>query len=318
MRFSSRKIMGNRRKERLLLAMRDLELLHEQVFCRLSEMERNKELKQILAKLSSMEGVHASLWQKLVGSNTATRHARLMQFAVSVIAAMRKIIGVALTTKIMERVEYDTEDQLDSLIKKGIVTKKERAAISDIDRMDERDEAPLEKRIIMHGGVLNNIRDVTFGMNDGLVEVLAAVAGFGVALQAASLVLVAGFIVAVSGTLSMAAGAYLATNYEKNIHEKESQYSSAGKSAYYVGLFYLIGALFPVAPFAFGIGGYHGIMLSILVTALVLIIVSTLIAIVSDVKISHSMTKTLIISLGAVAVTMLLGSYARSVLHINI
>ncbi len=305
-------------KQGMLTTMRNQELFHEQVFGRLGAAERDPELKRILLSLSEMERAHAAEWQKLLKGQAQTRpaHAR---FAASAVLALRRLAGVALTVKILERMELDVYARFDRDLSKGGITRSELSTIERIRRAEDENERPLGARVIAHGSVLNNIRDVTFGMNDGLVEVLAAATGLGAALQAASLVFLAGFIVAVSGTLSMSAGAYLATNYEERLDTKKGPSGrSAKKSAYYVGAFYFLGALFPIAPFAFGIGSYPGILLSTLITVLVLTAVSALMAIVSDVRITRSVAKTLAVSLGAVVVTIAIGAYTRTVLHINI
>ena len=72
------------------------------------------------------------------------------------------------------------------------------------------DEEKLERRIITdYSPGLNHIRDVIFGMYDGLVEVFAATAGLAIAIQNPTLVLFGGIIFAISGTLSMAGSSYL-------------------------------------------------------------------------------------------------------------
>ena len=174
-----------------------------------------------------------------------------------------------------------------------------------------------KEKLLEHSPMLNNIRSLIFGMNDGLVEILGAVAGFAAALQQPTLVIAAGFIVAIAGTLSMTGGAYLSVDYEKSIYKKKKTDSSKA-AAFYTGIAYIIGALVPLLPFLFGASGYYALGVSIIITAIILSIVSTVISIVSDTPILERMVKTLLISLGIVAITITLGVYARSVLHLNI
>ncbi len=168
------------------------------------------------------------------------------------------------------------------------------------------------------GQFFKNIRDIMFGMNDGLVELLGVAVGLAAALRTPIIVFIAGFIVAISGTLSMAAGAYLSTGYEMGVDGKKRRYESATASAFYVGIFYFIGSLFPLAPFALGFLGYTAIILSIVFTAIVLIFTSSFIAKASNKSIPKAIAKTLLISLGVAAVTILLGAYVRSAFHITI
>jgi VIT1/CCC1 family predicted Fe2+/Mn2+ transporter len=71
----------------------------------------------------------------------------------------------------------------------------------------------------MGGG--GGIRDVIFGANDGLVSILALVAGVYGAITESHVILVAGAAGAIAGAISMGAGAYLSAKSEKEVTEKE-------------------------------------------------------------------------------------------------
>jgi len=73
----------------------------------------------------------------------------------------------------------------------------------------------------MGGG--GGVRDVIFGANDGLVSILALVAGVYGAITESHPVLIAGIAGAVAGAISMGAGAYLSSKSEKEVTEKESE-----------------------------------------------------------------------------------------------
>jgi len=72
----------------------------------------------------------------------------------------------------------------------------------------------------MGGG--GGVRDVIFGANDGLVSILALVAGVYGAITESQPILIAGIAGAVAGAISMGAGAYLSAKSEKEVTEKES------------------------------------------------------------------------------------------------
>jgi VIT1/CCC1 family predicted Fe2+/Mn2+ transporter len=72
----------------------------------------------------------------------------------------------------------------------------------------------------MGGG--GGVRDVIFGANDGLVSILALVAGVYGALTESHPILIAGIAGAVAGAISMGAGSYLSAKSEKEVTEKES------------------------------------------------------------------------------------------------
>ncbi|MGI0134212.1 MAG: VIT1/CCC1 transporter family protein [Candidatus Micrarchaeaceae archaeon] len=305
------------RKEKYIEELYRSEMLHREVYKNLAAKEKSRVLKPLLQRLAGLEAEHTILWGRLLDTSRVRPSMLKIHLLTLFIYVVRGVIGLALAVKMIEYGEAQLTAKLNRTLEMLPVSRKERGAIHGLERSMERMEGPLQQKIIEYSPVLKNIRDVIFGMNDGLVEVLAAVAGFAAALQQPVLVLLAGGIVAISGTLSMAGGAYLSTEYEKSIKLDEGKgRSSARLSAAYVGLFYIIGAAFPLVPFAFGIGGYYGIIGSVIITAIVLTIVSALISVVSDTSIARRVARTLAISLGIASVTVIIGFVARIALHL--
>ena len=79
------------------------------------------------------------------------------------------------------------------------------------------------------------------GMNDALVELLGALAGFTLAFQNSRLISVTGLIVGLAGTLSMFSSEYLAV--------KEEEAPSPLKAAFYTGIAYLFTVIFLISPY---------------------------------------------------------------------
>ena len=286
------------------------EAIHREVYRILSERESDPWRKRILVRLHKIESEHVSIYSRISGTKTVYVDWRVVRALV----ILKSLIGTELVIKIME----NRESRMESIIRANLAHygKSVKAVLA-----SERNEDKLKSKMLLFSPVLSNIRDVVFGMNDGLVEIVAAVAGIGAALQTPVLVLVAGMIVAISGTLSMAGGAYLSTDYQNTIEKtrgKDFKYMSPIRSAAYVGISYIIGAMFPLMPFIFGIGGYHGIAISILLTALVLVFSSALISIIGNKPVVRRIATTLLITLGIAAITILLGYYARVHFHIAI
>ena len=73
----------------------------------------------------------------------------------------------------------------------------------------------------MRGG--GGVRDIIFGANDGLVSILALVAGVYGAIMESHTIFIAGVAGAVAGAISMGAGAYLSSKSEKEVTEREHE-----------------------------------------------------------------------------------------------
>ncbi len=74
-----------------------------------------------------------------------------------------------------------------------------------------------------HGHSLfgKNIREIIFGIEDGLVSIFGAVIGLAIGSSSSSVVVLGGLAAAISGAISMAAGTYLSSKSEQEWIEKE-------------------------------------------------------------------------------------------------
>lgn len=291
----------------------EIELYQSELYMRFSEHEKDIELRRILIELSKEDSNHAMLW----GAKAQDLHKkRVGNLRFRVMLLLRKTLGLELAIKLIDYKEYEIKAKIKKQCPPRDIAEADR-----IIKYEESKEGRLKSRILSRNKILANVRDVVFGMNDGLVEILAATAGIGAAIQQPYLVLISGSIVAISGTLSMAGGAYLSTEYQNTIEKKENvknKWHSPKSSAAYVGVAYIFGALFPLLPFIFGMYGYAAIAMSVAITAVVLIITSAIISIVSDTPIIERISKTLAITLGIALITIVIGAAARHYLKISV
>jgi len=172
------------------------------------------------------------------------------------------------------------------------------------------------------------VRDIFLGLNDGLVEVIGAVSGFFAAFHTASAVFVAGFTVAIAGSISMAAGAFAAVSSQHEMEDiqakrkrflgektEEGENSSPYISAAVVGVSYFLGATVPILPVFFG---ENSIFVSILIALVIAVLISYFLAFVSGMSIAKRIVTNIVIIAIAVAVTYAMGIIARDVFGVKI
>jgi len=173
------------------------------------------------------------------------------------------------------------------------------------------------------------IRNIFLGLNDGLVEILGAVSGFFGAFGSATMVLIAASTTAVAGALSMAAGAFLALNSEKEVKTteiakkvflgEESQMAPMEESplgsALVVGAAYITGAIVPVLPVLIGA---KDALLSVITAGLMVILVSTILSFLSGMDITRRILLNLAIITVAVSVSYAIGVLAKSIWGISV
>jgi len=92
------------------------------------------------------------------------------------------------------------------------------------DEVAERDDdsrSPVAADEEWHGGGAESIRNVIYGVNDGLTATLGVLAGVGGASIDPRVVLIGGLSAMVASGVSMAGGAYLATKSQREIYEDQ-------------------------------------------------------------------------------------------------
>jgi len=195
------------------------------------------------------------------------------------------------------------------------------------------DEFKHEDAVVMAEGERQispqRVRDIFLGLNDGLVEILGAVSGFFGAFANATTVLVAGVMVGVAGALSMGAGAYLAGSSEAEVRGTDARRrrflgepepptdpsDSPVRSGMRVGLSYVVGAVVPVLPVAFGA---RTLLPSLIVAGVVIVAVSTILAFLSGMVVRRRIALNLGIIAAAVLISYVIGLIAKAAWGITV
>jgi VIT1/CCC1 family predicted Fe2+/Mn2+ transporter len=107
-----------------------------------------------------------------------------------------------------------------------------------------REEEKHEKELIelIDEESLKYISSMVLGLNDALVELTAALAGFTLALQNARLIGIVGLITGIAASMSMAASEYLSTKQEET--DKDPV-----KASVYTGIAYICTVVLLVSPY---------------------------------------------------------------------
>jgi predicted membrane protein (TIGR00267 family) len=285
------------------------------------------DLRPTLDELISVETKHLAFWQDFFNMKLSaldfSRRFRLWlivltcklfgQTAVHLVLEAIEVYGVRKYLSLWE--EYKDEP-LGSAVR-GILEDEFKHEDTIVSRLTERKINPVR------------VRNIFLGLNDGLVEILGAVNGFFAAFTATTLVLIAGLTTAVAGSLSMAAGAYVAVSSENEIRRTQrgkerflgeveasiEAQESAITSALIVGTSYFAGAAVPILPVVFGA---KTAIVSVIAGGVVIILVSMILAFLSGMKVRKRIVNNLIIITGAVAVTYGIGILARSLFGIAV
>ena len=176
------------------------------------------ENRAILERIAEDELSHSRVWEGYTGATLRPNRLRVWFYAL-----MAKTLGFTFTVKLLEKGEVIGQDFYATLA----------AEVPEIEKVRD-DEARHEQELI---GMLDEERlrfvgSMVLGMNDALVELTGALAGFSFALRNTRLVALAGLITGISATLSMTSSSYLSAKAEED--------PDAFKSSMYTGFMYLV------------------------------------------------------------------------------
>jgi VIT1/CCC1 family predicted Fe2+/Mn2+ transporter len=193
---------------------------------RLIKKTIDESTRQILAGISENELGDAEFWSQkinqLAGENIKSG---IVSFLNQKVGLMMGVLGTRgfFEWSIIAEDEAVEDFAIQSANVGEINTSEEWTRIASDERLHiER----MKKEVLgmegweMGGG--GGVRDVIFGANDGLVSILALIAGVYGAITESHPILIAGIAGAVAGALSMGAGAYLSAKSEKEVTEKET------------------------------------------------------------------------------------------------
>jgi VIT1/CCC1 family predicted Fe2+/Mn2+ transporter len=167
-----------------------------------------------------------------------------------------RVFGFTFGIKLMEQGEEQAQANYAEL--KGIIPEIERW-IQDEDAHEKALIGMLDEERLRYAG------SVVLGLNDALVELTGALAGFTLALQNTRLIALTGLITGIAASLSMAASEYLSTRSEETS-------KNPARAALYTGVAYVLTVSLLILPYLL-ISNYYLDLAISLTTAVVIIAV---------------------------------------------
>jgi VIT1/CCC1 family predicted Fe2+/Mn2+ transporter len=199
------------------------ELKDAEVYSRLGSSEKDREKGILLSKLGAMEKSHADFWNYFLRKNgqSGTEY-RYPRYKSAFILVLRRLIGLPLVIRLFERGEESVIVEYTNFLNVESLDAEDREKLHSIITDEVLHEEYFASQLSGVSSRLESIRDVFYGMSDGLVEVLAAVAGLVPIVHTPILVAAGGLVVGISGTLSMAIGAYMSTKAHIEIGRRQA------------------------------------------------------------------------------------------------
>lgn len=312
------------------------ELTDLEFYRRLSDRVKDEELKKSLLRLSNVEKEHSTFWKTyLEKEGVDISGLKPKRSKVAFMLFLHRILGTGLTVKLLEYGEVETVAMYREYASRALRDENFRIGLERIIDEEIEHEDVFSYTLDQNREKLERNRDIIYGISDGLVEVLAAIAAFSAIFSNHLDVALSGLVVGASGAMSMSAGAYLSKNSEtqykisklrreailgnhEHDREKVDRYKGESRrSAFNVGIFYIFGAIIPIIPFIF-LGRDYALIIAVILVAVTQGLSNSIIAISMNMKVLRESIKAAGIALLAALGSYLLGQLFHLVLHISI
>ena len=216
-----------------LLVIQKGEITGYHVYLNLSKRIKNKHNQDVLKTMALEEKSHYDTFKTYTNQDVKAGRFQMWFFTF-----ISRLFGLTFGIKLLE----NQEDHNAKLYRK---LEHEIPEISGIIADEEEHEQLLINMINEEG--LNYMSSVVLGLNDALVELTGALAGFTLSLQNSKTIALLGLITGISASLSMAASEYLSTKADEA--DGESGGKNPLKASIYTGIAYVFTVIFLILPF---------------------------------------------------------------------
>ncbi len=280
-----------------LLAFQQLELTEYEIYARLARGLPEGENRRILERIAADELRHARDWQAITGQKVKPK--RLWVWVYTWIA---RVFGLTFGLKLMERGEERAQGGYKDLL--GVIPNVE-AWLQDEEEHEHQLLGMLEEERLHYAG------SVVLGLNDALVELTGALAGFTLALQNTKLIALSGLITGIAASLSMAASEYLSTRSEGT--EKHPL-----RAAVYTGIAYIATVTLLVLPYLLFASFYLDLALTLLVAVVIIAAFNFYISVAKDEPFTRRFAEMALLSFSVAALSFAVGFVARRILGVDV
>ena len=211
-----------------MMLLQQEELNGQIIYNHLAKTVKDPHNQKILKRIAAEEHKHYNIWKKYTQKDIPPNKAKIFFYYW-----VSKILGLTFGIKLMELGEEHTQAAYQELID----------AIPEAKEMLEEEEKHEEELLdMLDEESLRYAGSVVLGLNDALVELTGALAGFTFAFQNTRIIALAGLITGVSASFSMAASEYLSNKAETGEQDPL-------KSAIYTGIAYIFTVAILVFPY---------------------------------------------------------------------
>ncbi len=272
------------------------ELVGQQVYGKLAELTKDPHNSKILAKIANDEKEHAKVFRKYTQTDL-----KVDRFKVFFYVFVARAFGLTFGIKLQEKGEAATQKKYKQMFN----------AVPEIKKIIE-DEEKHEAELInmINAEKLSYMSSIVLGLNDALVELTGALAGFTLSIRNSRIIALLGLITGISASLSMAASEYLSNKADPDPENREK----AKRSALYTGIAYILTVIALVTPYFLHENYLFSFTMTIAVALFIIFVFNYYISVVNDYDFKKRFLEMASISIGVAALSSLIGFLVKTFL----
>ncbi|WKY46188.1 VIT1/CCC1 transporter family protein [Eubacteriaceae bacterium ES2] len=284
--------------KKLFLKFQQDEIDSYEIYKRIGERSKDPENGKILLQIANEEKKHAKKFEKYSKQTVKINRIKVFFFVL-----ISKIFGFTFAVRLLEKGEEKGLESYSEQIEK----------IPELKQIIDEEEVHEELLLnMLDEERLQYVGSMVLGMNDALVELTGALAGYTFAMQNTKVIAMAGLITGISATLSMSASGYL--------QAKADGEENPLKSSVYTGFAYLITVVLLILPYLVLSESAFIIALGITLTVAILIIAifNYYISVAKNTVFKRNFLVMAGISLTVAGISFVIGILVKNVLGIDL
>jgi len=266
------------------------------LYHKIADIVKDKENQRIIRAVAEDELKH---YEQLKG--ITHQELKPERLKIWIFYQITRFFGLTFGIKLLEKSEsqaiYSYNEQQEQV-----------EGLEEIIKDEERHERELINMISEER--LDYMGSVVLGLNDALVELTGALAGFTFAFQNTRIIALTGLITGISASLSMAASEYLSTKQEGG--------KDAAKSALYTGSAYVATVFFLILPYLLVANPFISLMISLGVAVGIIFVFNYYISVARDLDFKKRFLEMATISLGVAGISFLIGVLIKEFIGFDI
>ena len=286
--------------EALIIEQRN-ELTAYYLYKKLSKRIKNEKNAEILKAISDDEKKHYEKLKQLTKRKVKPFMVQLLIFYF-----INIFLGLTFGVKLLER----SEEKAVAVYSKLLKGSSKKVDLNTILKDEQRHQYELIDMIDEER--LSYVGSIVLGLNDALVELTGALAGFTFAFQNTRLIAITGLITGIAASFSMAASEYLASTHE-NTKEKKAK-----KSALYTGLAYVITVFLLIIPFLVISNPFLSLIITLCIAVIIIFLFNYYVSVAKGTPFLRRFLEMVIISLGVSGISFIVGIIIKSVFGIDL